>query len=330
MVGSAGNGNKGRIFSETFFAGKGASRMKGASGRRIEDAGHLAGELLQIDLVRGLEPGNRRHQGDSVRMHGIIVNLGDGRLLDKPAHIHYGDDVAGKLDDGEVVRDEQVGEGKLILKVFEKIENLGLYRNVESAYGFIADDEFWIEYQGTGDADTLALAAREFVRIAIYGIGRQAHFGEYQADLLSKCSAEYFFMELQGFAYDGADGHSRIERAEGVLENQADIAADISKHGVIGGDDVGIVEGDFAGGDGNEAQDASCDGGFTAAAFADEAEGGRTPYGKGYSVYGLYETNGAAHQSLFDGEVRLEVVDPEQETIRIDVIIHSFGSLGLS
>jgi hypothetical protein len=51
VVGSAGNGNKGRIFSETFFPGKGASRMKGAARRRIEYAGHLARELLHIGLV---------------------------------------------------------------------------------------------------------------------------------------------------------------------------------------------------------------------------------------------------------------------------------------
>jgi hypothetical protein len=41
-------------------------------------------------------------------MQRIIVNLGDGRLLDNPAHIHHGDDVAGKLDYGQVVRDKQV------------------------------------------------------------------------------------------------------------------------------------------------------------------------------------------------------------------------------
>ena len=100
--------------------------MKRAAGRRGEDAGHLAFERLPVGLLGRLNFGNRGHKGDGVRMKGIIVKLGDGGLLDDFAHIHHGDDVAGELDDGEVVRNEQVGEGEFLLEVFEEIEDLGL------------------------------------------------------------------------------------------------------------------------------------------------------------------------------------------------------------
>ena len=145
MAWFAGNGHKGWIFGETFFAGKRASRMEWAAGRRIKDAGHLARELLNIDPMRGLKAGNRRHKGYGVGMKRIIVKLGDGGLLDNPAHIHHGDDVAGKLDDGKVVRNEQVSKREFLLEVFEEIENLGLNRDVERADGLIADNEFRME-----------------------------------------------------------------------------------------------------------------------------------------------------------------------------------------
>jgi hypothetical protein len=179
-------------------------------------------------------------------MEGVVVKLADGRLLDDFAHIHHGYGVAGELDDGEVVRDEQVGEGEFLLEVFEEIEDLGLDGDVEGADGFVADDEFWLEDEGTGDADTLSLAAGEFVGVAVYVVRGEAYFGEYLCDVFGEVGAGYFFVDLEGFADDAADGHPGIERADGVLKNHSDAAAEISEAGVIGGENIGIVEGDFA------------------------------------------------------------------------------------
>jgi len=140
--------------------------------------------------------------------------------------------------------------------------------------------------------------------------------------VFGEVGAGHFFVDLEGVADDAADGHPRIERAEGVLENQTDAAADVSKLGAGGGENVGIVEGDFAGGGGDKAEYASCDGGLAAAAFTDETKGRSVSDGEGDAVDGLYVANGAAQQPLFDGEVGPEVFDPEQETIRINVGIH--------
>ena len=59
-------------------------------------------------------------------MKRIIVKFACGGLLDNSAHIHYGDGIAGELDDGKVMGDKQIRQGKLLLEVFEKIEYLGL------------------------------------------------------------------------------------------------------------------------------------------------------------------------------------------------------------
>jgi hypothetical protein len=59
-------------------------------------------------------------------MKRIIVKLACGGLLDDSAHIHHGHGIAGKLDNGKVVGDKQIRQGKLLLEVFEKVEYLGL------------------------------------------------------------------------------------------------------------------------------------------------------------------------------------------------------------
>jgi hypothetical protein len=223
MFWSAWNRVKRRVFGEATVFCERASWVEWAAGRRIEDAWHLAGKRLPNGLLRSLNPGNRGHKGNGVRMQGIIVKPANGGLLDNPAHIHHGDDVAGELDDGEVMCDEQVGEEKLLPEVFEEVEDLGLDGDVEGTDGFVADDEFRLEDQRAGNADTLSLAAGEFVWVAVYGIGRQTYFGEDSADVFREIGAGYFFVDLEWFADDAADGHSRIERAEWVLENQADV-----------------------------------------------------------------------------------------------------------
>jgi len=170
MFGFAGNKIQRRVFGETAVLCERAPGMEWAAGRRIEDAGHLTGERLRSGPVGRFNPGNRGHKGNGIRMQRIIVKLANGGLLDNPAHIHHGDNVAGKLDNGEVVCNEQIGEGKVLLEVFEKVKDLGLYRDIEGADGLVADDKFRLADQCACNADTLSLAAGEFVRVTVYGI----------------------------------------------------------------------------------------------------------------------------------------------------------------
>ena len=71
------------------------------------------------------------------------------------------------LDDGQVVGDEEVGQAELLLEVVEQVEDLALDRDVERADRLVADDELRVERQRPGDADALALAAGELVRVAV-------------------------------------------------------------------------------------------------------------------------------------------------------------------
>ena len=86
--------------------------------------------------------------------------------LDDLAEIHHRDAVADVLDHREVVGDEQVGEAEFLLQVHQQVDHLRLHRDVERRHRLVADDQLRLQRQRAGDAEALALAAGEFVRIA--------------------------------------------------------------------------------------------------------------------------------------------------------------------
>jgi hypothetical protein len=47
------------------------------------------------------------------------------------SHIHDGDSITDVLDNSKIVRDEKVGEAKLISQVHEEIQNLSLNRHIK-------------------------------------------------------------------------------------------------------------------------------------------------------------------------------------------------------
>ena len=92
------------------------------------------------------------------------VAIGD---LDDPAEVHDRDPVADVLHHGEVVGDEQQREVELLLQLLEEVEHLGLHGDVESRHRLVGNDEVRLQDQGPGDADPLALAAGELVRVSV-------------------------------------------------------------------------------------------------------------------------------------------------------------------
>ena len=66
----------------------------------------------------------------------------------------------------QIVRDEDVGEPELALEPLHQVEDLGLDRDVERRDRLVGDDQLRLERESARDADALALAAGELVRIA--------------------------------------------------------------------------------------------------------------------------------------------------------------------
>ena len=57
---------------------------------------------------------------------------------------------------------------QLVLQIHQQIDDLRLNRHIQRGHRFVADDQLRIERQRARDADALALAAGEFVRIRLH------------------------------------------------------------------------------------------------------------------------------------------------------------------
>ena len=65
------------------------------------------------------------------------------------------------------------GDAELVLEVLEQVDDLGLDRDVERRDRLVADDQLRAQGDRPGDADALALAAGELVRVAVVVLGVQ-------------------------------------------------------------------------------------------------------------------------------------------------------------
>ena len=175
-------------------------------------------------------------------MSGSRYEIRRRRELDDLAEVHHGDAVGDVLDDREVVRDEQVGEAAIALQVLHQVDDLRLHRDVERRDRLVADDEARLDGERARDADALALAAGEFVRIARHVFGAQPDFVEQLPHARVGGGALGDLVDREPFADDRADGHARIERRERILEDDLDLAAQLAHRARVERDEIDAVE----------------------------------------------------------------------------------------
>src|SRR4051812_38535460 len=76
--------------------------------------------------------------------------------------------------DGKVVRDEKQRYAERTLQFHQQVDDLRLDRDVEGRYRLITDQKLGFQDDRAGNADALALAAGELMRIAIGHRRREA------------------------------------------------------------------------------------------------------------------------------------------------------------
>ena len=112
----------------------------------------------------GVGLGDGGEQGLGVGVRGAVVEVVGRRHLAQLAEVHHRHPVAHVLHHGQVVGDEHHGEAAVALQVVEEVEDLRLHRHVEGGDGLVADEQGGVEHERPGDADPLALAARDLDR----------------------------------------------------------------------------------------------------------------------------------------------------------------------
>ncbi|CUJ66849.1 Uncharacterised protein [Achromobacter ruhlandii] len=193
--------------------------------------------------------------------------------LDDLAQVHHRHAVADALDHRHVVRDEQERHAQLALQVQQQVDDLRLDRHVQGRDRFVGDHHLGVQRQGARDADALALAAREFMRIAVDHLWREAALVHQPAHPLLRRRAAGHAVDQQRF-HDGiAHRHARVERGERILEDELDVAPQRLHGAAAQRADVLAVELDRAALALDQLQQRTAGGGLAAAGFAHQRQG---------------------------------------------------------
>src|SRR6266496_1346092 len=100
-------------------------------------------------------------------MNRSLVELLGRRDLDDLAQVHDRDPVGDVAHHAEIVGDEDVGEVQFLLQVVQQVDDLRPDGDIQGGDRLVGDDQPWVQGQCAGDADPLALAAGELVRVPV-------------------------------------------------------------------------------------------------------------------------------------------------------------------
>src|SRR3954452_2334978 len=158
----------------------------------------------------------------------------------------------------------------LALQVDQQVDHLRLDRYVERRHRLVAHDQAGAQRQRAGDADALALPARELVRIVVHLVGPQSDLLEQLGYARALLLARRQPMNGKRLANDIARGHARVERSKRVLKDDLHRTPVRTQFALAEVSDLLAVEPDAAAGGFDQSQDAARHRGFAAAGFPDE------------------------------------------------------------
>ena len=166
---------------------------------------------------------------------GALADFAPGSCFYDAAALHDGDPVAEVADERHGVGDEEAGEAVAGLEIAEEVDDLRADGDVEGADGFVEDEEFGAQGESSGDVDALALAAGELVRISAQSRDVEADFVQEFVEAGFDALRRTLVVDGEGFAEGLADGHTGVECGVGVLEDDGELAAEVTH---LGGGDV--------------------------------------------------------------------------------------------
>jgi hypothetical protein len=101
----------------------------------------------------------------------------------------------------------------------DQLEHTRLHGHVERARRFVEHEQPRLDRERAGDADALALAARELVRVAIGELGLEVDLGEQPIDSLALLRTRHDPVRAQRLGDARAHAHARIEGGVAILED---------------------------------------------------------------------------------------------------------------
>ena len=125
----------------------------------------------------------------------------------------------------QIVADKQITQIILLLQIAQQFYYLSLHGTVQCGCRLIEQNQLGFEYQCPRDGYPLALATGKLVRLAVPGIGVETDFLQRLNHHLLTLGSRAYTMNLQSFANDLANRHTRAQTAKGVLKNHLKLAS---------------------------------------------------------------------------------------------------------
>ena len=198
-----------------------------------------------------------------------LSQLHDAALADN------GDTIRDEPDHRQVMCNEQVGQAAALLHLVQQVQHLCTDGDIQCRDGLVGHDELRFHDQCTGNADALALAARELVGEAGGKLRQQADLMQGVHHLFVQVFLIFVEMMVQqALGNDILDLGALVQRSHGVLEDHLDLADDLFVQFL--GDlavDLLALEEDVAAGGRVDAADGTANGGLARAGLADQREG---------------------------------------------------------
>ncbi len=212
----------------------------GLGGSPVSATGVRGGLGVRLD-------GGREQRRRVVVGRRLVEDVGGGDLAQAP-QVHDGHPVADVLHHGQVVRDEEDGQVVLLLQVLEQVEDLRLHRDVEGRDDLVAHQQLRLEHQGPGDADALALAARELAGPAVaVDVGVDARPGRaWRSRVSTPLLLGADLPDVERLGHDVDDPPARVERGDRVLEDHLHLRAQRAQVAAARASQLGVAEDDLA------------------------------------------------------------------------------------
>lgn len=99
-------------------------------------------------------------------------------MFDDASPLHHRNAVRKLPDQGEVMRNENIGQAELGLQRQQNLDDIRLNADIESGCGFVQHDHIRFKDQRTGDCHTLTLPAGEGRWFALQEVLAQADIRE--------------------------------------------------------------------------------------------------------------------------------------------------------
>ena len=201
--------------------------MEQASGWGIDRAWRLSFD--RVTPLTDLRIHHRRGMDQDIRIRMPRTPEEAFRLsfLHNLSKIHHDDAIRNIAHNPQVMGDEEHRKPEALLQIRKQIDDLSLNRHIQRRDRLVRDQHLRIHNKSTGDADPLALPARECGWTPVQNFLRHPH---HLKDLLRLLFIIFLFTEMihgEDLIKHGADRHSRIQRGIGILKDHLHLSVQL-------------------------------------------------------------------------------------------------------